>query len=294
MKEDIILPKKSINNLFMLLVICIAINIITGCAKPIELNSKWRDFEITIDGIDNEWSSATIYAEKAKVSLTLLNDNNYMYIRLYSRDRGVQMQMVGMGFTIWFDPDGGKNKTFGIHFPLGIKDMDMPMMAKSREENPEEPEKMIKESLNEMEMLGPGKDEIYRMSLIEAETQGINAMLGFSKGNLVYELKVPFVQDEEHLYAIGINTAGIDTSTMIGIGFETPELDREEMRKKMEGENAGGMPPGGGTGMPPGTGGMPGGMPGGRPSPGAGEMPERLNLWISVKFSIRTLGSRQE
>lgn len=266
MKEDIILSKKSINNLFMLFVICITINIMAGCAKPIELNSKWRDFEITIDGIDNEWGSATIYAEKAKVSLTLLNDNNYMYIRFYSRDRGVQMQMVGMGFTIWFDPDGGKNKTLGIRFPLGMKDTGMPMMAKNREENSEELEKMIKESLDEMEILGHGKDEYHRMTLIQAKIQGINVKLGKSNGNLIYELKIPLNQNEQHPFAIGINTTEIDTSTVIGIGFETPEFDLEEMKKHMQ--NMGGMPPGG-RGMPS----------GGRAKP------EQLHLWIKVTLA---------
>ncbi|GAI13613.1 unnamed protein product [marine sediment metagenome] len=168
----------------------------------------------------------------------------------------------------------GKNKTLGIHFPLGMKDMDMPMMAKGREENPEEFEKMIKESLNEMEMFGHGKDEYHRMTLTQAKIQGINVKLGKSNGNLIYELKIPLSQNEQYPFAIGINTTEIDMNTVIGIGFETPEIDFEEIKKHMK--NMGEMPPGG-SGMPPGGRGM---LPGGRAKP------EQLHLWTKVKLAV--------
>jgi hypothetical protein len=63
------------------------------------------------------------------------------------------------------------------------------------------------------------------------------------------------------------------TSTVIGIGFETPEIDREEIKKHMK--NMDGMPPGG-SGMPPRGSGMP---PGGRTKP------EQLHLWTKVKLA---------
>ena len=114
------------------------------CAKQIELSSAWRDSEIFIDGIDNEWGSATIYAAKAKVSITLINDSQDIYIQLCSRDRQVHAQILGMGLTIWFDPDGGKKKTFGIRFPLGMKGM--PMMTRTREgDQGERLQKMLEE-----------------------------------------------------------------------------------------------------------------------------------------------------
>jgi len=255
---------------------------LVGCEKPIELSSRWRDFEIMIDGIDDEWGGATIYAAKEKVSLTMLNDSNYMYIRINTRDRQVHAQVLGMGFTIWFDPDGGKDKTFGIHFPLGKQSIEMPMGPGGYAMNQEDRlEKMLAKLKDEIEIFGPGEEDIYRISFSEAEMHGINVRLGYLSGNLIYELKVPLVHDDDHLFAIGINTAGIDTSTVIGIGFETPELDREEMKKNME-EKGMGMPPGG-QGMPP------GGMRGGEMPPGGmrggPEMPERLQLWTIVKLA---------
>jgi len=258
-----------------------------GCEKPIELNSKWRNFEITIDGKDNEWGGATIYAEKEKVSLTILNDSDYMYIRINSRDHSVQTQVLGMGFTLWFDPNDGKNKTFGIHFPLGMHNIGMPMMAGNHQVNQGEIiQQMLARLTDEMEILGPGEKNTLRISLAEAKEHGINVGLDCSSGNLVYELKVPFVQGEDHLFAIGLKVTEFGTNRTIGIGFETPEIDMEGMKKNME-EKGMGMPTGG-SGMPPGGmpgGGMPhGGMPGGEMH-GGPEMPKRLQLWTTVKLA---------
>ncbi len=273
-----------VNYHVLILIMLLVFGIDTECAKPIELSSAWRDSDIFINGIDNEWGRATIYAAKAKVSLTLINDSQDMYIRLYSRDRQVHAHVLGMGLTIWFDPTGSKSKTFGIRFPLGLQDMiGMPMMMPGTEgDQGERLQKMLERAPDELEILRSGEEEIYRISLTEAKTHGIVVRLGFSRGNLIYELKVPLIQDEGHIYAIGINTPETDAGTVIGIGFETPALNMEEMRKKME-EGGMGMP---NEGQPPGGDRMPGGMHGGGPPAGRGK-PERLNLWTKVQLASR-------
>jgi uncharacterized membrane protein YgcG len=98
--------------------------------------------------------------------------------------------------------------------------------------------------------------------------------MGYFEGKLVYELRVPLVQDEKHPHAIGM-----DVSEPIGIGFETAELDREQIREKM----GGGMPSGG-RGMPGGGEKGGGGKSGGRGSRG-GEAPRRLELWTKVELA---------
>jgi hypothetical protein len=99
--------------------------------------------------------------------------------------------------------------------------------------------------MNELEILGPGKDESVRMPIDEAK--GINVTVKLSSGTLVYELKIPLSQDEQNPYAIGAK-AGSSIGTML----ETPKINRSNMRRGM----AGGMSGGGGRG---GMGGMPGG-----------------------------------
>jgi hypothetical protein len=264
-----------------------SILLVTGCAQPIALSSRWRECDIVIGETDSDWGTATMYVPKAKIAVTMINDEEYLYVRLASRDRGVQSQVMGMGLTLWLDPFGGKNKTMGIHFPLGRQNTDMPPMTGGKDLDPGAFEKMLQETMNELEILGPGKSEIRKMSTVTAEAQGLNVTIGLSKGNLVYELRIPLAQDECHSIAAGINPSDTIASKAIGIGFETPEFDISKMKKRTEteGEKPEGMPPEGGSGMPPGgMGRMPGGaMPGGGPP--MGEKPQRLNVWTVVRLA---------
>jgi len=103
-----------------------------GCGKP-TLFSPWRDHEIIIDGKYKDWgTSTTYYDEKAKVVLNLANDADYMYVCMISRNREIETQVMESGFVVWFDPDGGKNKLFGIHFPIGLKRMGMSIEEKGK------------------------------------------------------------------------------------------------------------------------------------------------------------------
>lgn len=250
----------------------------TGCGKTIELNSMWRDREITIDGVDTEWEGNTTYIEKEKVAISLLNDESYVYIRLVSRNSDINRQVMMSGLTIWFGPEGGKKKEIGIRYPLGPEKMAMPMMERDRMEDQEERKEMFKRTMNEMEILS--RDEKYRVALTGADTLGIGVKAGFSQGMIVYELKVSLNKDVDHPYGIGINTTALTTGKSvesINIGFETSGFDREKMIDRMEG----GRPPGMEGGRPPAGGGR------GRPPGGYGEEPKQLQLWVSVKLGIQ-------
>ena len=90
----------------------------TGC-NEVELNSTWRDREIAVDGMSTDWQNAMAYVEKPGVAIGLRNDAEYMYVCLMPADRRMAAQMLALGFMAWFDPEGGKSKTFGIHFIEG-------------------------------------------------------------------------------------------------------------------------------------------------------------------------------
>ncbi len=193
--------------------------IFVGCGK-IELNSKWRDRDITIDGIDTDWRNATMYIEKVKVAVGLCNDENYMYVSITPWDRIIQAQMMMAGFTLWFDKTGGNNKTFGVRFPLGMHDMGIPIRNGGSRSNAEKRLRMFKESQKELEILGPGEEEACKMSIEAACVQGLHVKIGNSDGKLFYELKVPLSKNSQFPYAIEA-----DTGDSISIGFETAELD---------------------------------------------------------------------
>lgn len=236
-------PRTSFH-LFPSCIVALLILGLAGCGK-IELNSAWRNREIVVDGAMTDWQNGMTYVEKANVAVGLFNDAEYMYLCLIPADRRIAAQMVGLGFTVWFDPKGGKNKTLGIHFPLGMQGRGNPLMFRERVQDPEQQRNMLERVGNELEILGPGEGQRARMPI--ASAKGVEVKLGESEGRLVYELKVPLIRDTEHPYAIGA-----DGSQPIGIGFETSELDREQLREAMgqRGGGMGGMPPGGGGNAP--------------------------------------------
>ena len=274
------------SSLFLSFIIILSTIMLADCGMR-ELESTWRNSEITINGKDEEteWENARYFFEKEKVTIGILNDENNMYLRLSSRDRNMQRQLMALGFTVWFDAKGGKKKTLGIHFPIGMQGSGMQMMRRgrstSRDEDSDQLRKMLEVSQREIEILGPEKNESYTMFVNDVMELGINVKMDVSKGNLVYELKIPLTRSELQPYGIGTEIA-----QAIGIGLETGKIDMKQMRSQM-GRRSGGMGGRGGGGMP-GGGRMPegGGMGGGRRGGGMRpQMPESLELWFKIQLA---------
>jgi len=248
-----------------------------GCST-LELKSEWRDREITIDGNNTDWLGAMYYFEGNNISVGILNDANSIYICMIAEDRLMRTQVMRQGFTIWFDPNGGKEKTFGVKFPIGMQGLEsqgIPMDLREGERDQERMREQFVKSLEDLEILGPRKDEQRRMPVEEAK--GIEIVVDPAGGLLVYELKVPLFHSEQYPYAVGA-----EAGDSIGIGLEIPKMDMNAIRKSMDGRRPGGMGmPGGGRrgGMGGRSGGM--GMPGDRRP----QMPKGLKVWVSVQLA---------
>jgi len=284
--------------------------LISGCREP-ELNSKWLDREISIDGLDNEWQDCRLHYDEANRALIgIYNDEQYLYLRLSFRDKTMQRRILWLGLTVWFDNKGGKEKRFGIQYPLGTVIEGQPIipdipgkvagrsgmmdrfkkMRRSRiRKDPDHLSGILEGAESEPILLGPDENDRYIMFDGEIESLGIIAKVDSLEGNFVYELKVPLKQNERTPYAVGIDIAG-----KIGIGFETGKMDRKKMGGRrgsgsgMEGPTAfGGEAFGDKGGRGPGSGGhgkTKGNMHGKRGDPG-GEMIKPWELWIKVQLA---------
>lgn len=239
------------------------------------MNSLWKTDEINIDGKSSDWVGKLSYIEDAHVSVGVQNDQESLYICLIAEHQSLSAQVMSQGMTLWFDPSGGRNKSFGIKFPLGRQfsgergnPMSMPREGMNREKRMAE----FKPSLNELEILYPEEEKSIKISKDEAK--GIDVALTPSIGVLVYELKVPLHESESHPFAIGVNA-----EKTIGIGLEVPKMDRSAMRDAGRGD-MGGARPGGGM-VPAGGGGMRGGGGMGR-GPG---MMNGLKIWAVTQLA---------
>jgi hypothetical protein len=252
-----------------------------GCEEQ-ELISNWLDREIIIDAKSDDWLDTLYYFESEMVSIGFFNDENHLYVCMLAEHPMLQAQVVGQGFTLWFDPAGGKEETFGIKFPIGMRGVREQMDFMRTQEGELDREKMreaFEKSLADLEILGPGGAK-KRVPVEEAK--GIEIKVRNETGLFVYELRLPLQSDEEHPFAVGANAGDA-----IGICLKIPKVDKDEMRKVMEermGGQGGKMPPGGGVGR----GGMGGGMGDGMGRRGGQKpkMPNGLDVWVSLQLSL--------
>lgn len=267
----------------MTVLLFIVVSIFCGCNEP-KMKSAWRDREITVDGKSAEWQGCNqYYDEDTRTLVGILNDESHLYILLSINNRMIKRQIMGFGLTVWFDPEGGKEKTLGIRFPVGMPHYMRSSMRGSRHgEDSDLIRKMFENPKMELQLLGPDEHEQKTILFTDIMSYGIDVKVDQTERTLVYELKIPLTQNRQIRYAVRT-----DVAKRIGIGFETGKPDQEEM------EELSGKRDGGSGGRGGGRGGMGrghGGTGGGERQEGVagrhgGKMPESFELWTRVQLA---------
>jgi hypothetical protein len=267
--------RKNLLSIFIILPL-----MMTCCCNSPVLESTWKTSEIVIDGNSVEWNQMIQYPKDNQFGIGISNDDKFLYLCLSSWDRQTSMQIMTMGFTVWFETKSQNEKKFGLHFPLGMMKAGQPPFMRGRQvQDPEQMKEFMDAAMQEMEILGQGKNDSLTIKSLIAESYGITARILQSQENLVYELKIPLNQDS--LCRFAINT-GNDSLIKLTLETTKPDFDKMGGPPGMGGR----MPPGGmGGGMGPG-GGMGCGMgPGGPPGGGTPSMPEQFKMELSVKLA---------
>ncbi len=233
--------------------------LLVGCGST-ELSSRWRDRDIATDQEKTDWNNALTSLGEQSSSIGAMNDQSNLYLVFATPNQDLQRRIAFGGLTVWFDKTGGKQKKFGIRFPLGgtrFRRPDMPDV------NMQEPARELPvDSTGDLEIEGPGDQDHHRMT--RAEALGIQVQYRFIKDTLVYQMKVPLVEDREQPFAIGA-----DPGSKIALGFEAglPQRARREEGAEPGEQGEGGMGGGFGGGRRGGFGGRGGGH---RPEGGPG------------------------
>lgn len=250
---------------------------LAGCASfnTFSTDSRPPDHAITIDGKADDWAGNLFVVPNERMELGFFNDREYLYLCLLTTDSIDRAEIMTQGLVIWFDPQGGDKKTFGIKFPLGIPAGERKTPV---EINPREPEfeNLPDVPMSEMEVIRSETEPRQKLNL--AEAKGIEIKVVPSTGLLIYEFKIPLLRSEQHPIAVGA-----EPGKTIGVGFETAKLDLSQMRRR-------------GTGTIPGGGGRP--PMGGATGPGPGgfngnpQIPEGLKIWAIVRLAQDQSGQR--
>lgn len=248
--------------------------VMAGCGSSAELSSSWSKGTVTVDGAANEWSSQLTGLKDTHVSLGVQNDQDYLYLCLTSADPQFRRQILGVGLTVWFESENGEK--IGVQYPIGmVQQRALGSFGGEAFRDTTERERIVEQSLQDLEILGPGKDD--RNLLSTLQVPGINVKLGGSEGSSIYELKIPLKKTQDHPYAVGVAPG-----STVKLAIQTGKFEREgrqgyERGGGMRGgrrRGGGGPPP---EGLPPG-----GGRYGGRDS---GSRPEPLDYSASVKLA---------
>ncbi len=274
---------KQFGNTILLGGLCVAFLFSVGCQED-EITSHWKDREITIDGDQTDWQGLLSVSEAKNIAFGIMNDESNLCVTLSTSNRNTMMQVMRLGFTVWFDPNGGTKEVFGVKYPVGIQGMgprSEGRSGRSQDSMPdmEEQIRSISESQLWVEVLGPGKDDVARISAVD--TAGIQVRLGYSNfGQLVYEMRIPLKSLPQRPQALDVSPGGI-----IGVGFKTGVVDWAARRSQRPGGGMRGGRPGGMAGGR--SGGRPGGgMRGGSPR---GAMLEPFTYWAKVTLATNEL-----
>lgn len=275
-----------------------ALVIIAGCGSSMEILSKWKTQSITIDGKNTEWEGG-VYLKDANAVLNVYNDASFIYLGIISSDRQLARKIIMNGLTVWLDRNGSEDKDFGIHFPLGAMNQDMPVPEGDDENsdrpekmgnpgmmgNPERMDEMFMKGMAEYEIMGKGGKPESRLQILEKN--GIEVKIGRADDKFVYELKMPMKIFGDILYAVGT-----DTGKTISLGFETGTIDLEKMKSRMgqgKKHDRGGEQDGNAMGDDPqsmGAGPMGGGRPqGGGMGRNSSDAQKAVSFWAKVHLA---------
>ena len=269
-----------------------------GCGG-FEMDAHRRDKEIAVDGRNEEWADAIVYVEDADICVGAVNDDEDLYLCLVVDDSDLRREIIGRGLTLWIDPSGGKKKRIGIHYPLGgggreeggppgrngsesfggSKRGEPPAMDSTKTDREKKGGRFggdttweeFRKKWPEVEMFGPGEDETYRIAA--GKGGDVEVALSVEKETLVYELRIPLALNADHPFGVG--TAAGET---IGVGLETPEMEKPSGGRHERG--GGGF---GGSGG--GFGGRGGGPPGGGERSGPSSS-DRIEAWAKVRLAV--------
>jgi hypothetical protein len=266
--------------MFRLLLFVVA-TLTLGCGSSAPLvSSGGAAAQVTADGDASDWRGALSAVEGEPVTVGVRSDESHVYVAVVTSDPDVIRHTLLTGMVVWLDAEGGKGKGFGVHFPLGAvrqgQPLDLADLRRDRETSGADRSDRMEQMTRELAIV---QDDA-RTVLGRDAAPGLTTGVTLAGGTLTLELKVPLAQTQATPFAVGAAPG-----SRIGVGVETPELDREALREQMRaqigqrGGRGGGARMGGRAG-----GGRAGEARQGGNRAGAG-IPEPLMVWVRADLN---------
>src|SRR5262249_41615385 len=152
-------------------------------AEKLHFDSHQRDGAIAVDGKFDDWSGNLEPLGGNPESIQVVNDGEFLYLRLAASDAAVRRQIMRQGMTVWLDPAGGTKKNLGIRFPVVERgESGSPDAAGRRRGGDGQSGESAESSspADRVDILGPGKDDA--RSLTREHLSGVDVAVRSEEG----------------------------------------------------------------------------------------------------------------
>jgi len=185
---------------------------------------------ITVDGAADEWPMNWESDQEKTFSYNVCVDEQNLYVRVKTGEFFTKRKLAAFGFTLWFDPNGKKKRTYGVKFPAGGAEAEE-RMTRLNKEAPQNgtvgekadfqkyADKELISNLEVMELIGLTEEPI--TSTRSGITNGIKvAISADAASDYVYEAVIP-------LRSFRLTRAKIEE---MAVGFETGKFEAPKQK----------------------------------------------------------------
>lgn len=262
--------------------------LLASCTRTV-ISSDWDAGKIKVDGSQQDWQGNLRFVKSGEIGLGIANNADTLYYCAVTANQQIMREIVARGLTIWLDPNGGKAKTFGIRYPIGLNPSTERRTGTyrsfRRQRGIPDLGEILKQEVFEFELFEPDSTNTQAKTRnglpvplrlpTHKNRQGIELQMKLTGDMLIYEASIPLDDLPPATKRAAI------AKKLIGIGVETTRMGA--FRPRSRGGFSGGF--GGGN-----RGGRPGGMTGGFPR-NRGQnfrsmsIPSPLEFWGTVRLA---------
>lgn len=196
-----------------------------ACSSPSTLQRHTLSGAPSVDGSLDEWDGSLSYVGEKPVSLSVAPTDSLLVVAVALQDRSLVRSVAKNGLRVWIDPTGGEQRTYGIHYPLGLRKQRASRSGPEPSAASRSRSLSIQDvSLSELDII---RGEAHRR-VPARHSSGLRANVSLSQGALIYELAIPVgdASGAPENYGLRQKLRG-----PIGVGLETPAPEDESMQR---------------------------------------------------------------
>lgn len=198
-------------------------SLVGACGGPATLQPGAITEAPTIDGTLDEWETGLTYVSDQPVSMGVRPTDSLLYVAVSIQDQALVRSVVERGLIVWIDPSAEQGRTYGIRYPLGLRQQRADQGGSAEEAQSSFPSAEGDVSFSELEILEGNA----RRRLPAQFDTGLRGNVTFTEGSFIYELALPVgVSDDT---SEGEERHGLRASleAPFDVGLETPDSDGE-------------------------------------------------------------------